>query len=134
MPKASVWFIRMALIYLVLGFTFGGLLLAHKGLGWTPAAWMLLPSHVEFLFLGWTFQLAAGMAYWILPRFGRGQPRGDPRLPWPAFFLINAGILLVVFQTWVGWGWLLPLGRLAEALGAATFLLTVWQRVKPFAR
>ena len=32
MPRLSVWFIRLSLIYLALGFTFGGLLLLNKGL------------------------------------------------------------------------------------------------------
>jgi hypothetical protein len=32
MPRLSVWFIRMALLYLLAGFTLGALLLAHKGL------------------------------------------------------------------------------------------------------
>lgn len=31
MPRLSTWFIRSALSHLVLGFTFGGLLLFHKG-------------------------------------------------------------------------------------------------------
>lgn len=56
--------------YLVLGFTLGLLLLVNKGVPIHPALWRLLPAHAEFLLLGWTLQLALGVAYWILPRFG----------------------------------------------------------------
>ena len=36
MPRLSVYFVRASLIYLVLGFTFGGLLLANKGVMISP--------------------------------------------------------------------------------------------------
>jgi hypothetical protein len=132
MPKVSVWTIRMALLYLALGFTFGGLLLAHKGLNLTPALWMLLPTHVDFLLVGWAFQLAFGVAYWILPRFSRGQPRGNPRLPWLAFGLINSGLLLGSAPLLAPAAWLTPLGRLAEFAGSLAAMLALWRRVKPF--
>lgn len=132
MPKVSAWFIRLALIYLALGFTFGGLLLANKGLNFAPLLWTLLPSHIEFLLLGWTLQLAAGVSYWILPRFGTEQPRGNPRLPWAALFLLNGGILLVVLEPLLKFSWMFTTGRLGELSGAVIFVLSVWRRVKPF--
>ena len=132
MPRASVWSIRLALAYLLLGLTFGGLLLAHKGLNLAPALWMLLPTHVDFLLVGWAFQLAFGVAYWILPRFSRGQPRGDPRLPWLALGLINAGLLLGSLAVFGALNGLLLPGRLAEFAGALAAALTLWSRAKPF--
>ena len=44
-----------------------------------PALWRLLPAHIELLLLGWTLNLALGMAYWILPRYKTGAPRGATR-------------------------------------------------------
>ena len=60
MPRLSIWFIRSALIYLALGFTFGALLLANKGFPIIPEIWRLLPAHIELLLVGWTLQLAMG--------------------------------------------------------------------------
>jgi hypothetical protein len=134
MPRASVWSIRLALIYLLLGFSFGGLLLAHKGLNLTPAMWMLLPTHVDFLLVGWAFQLAFGVAYWILPRFSRGASRGAPQLPWLAVGLINAGLVIASAALFVNTAWLIPLGRLAEFAGSLAALFALWRRVKPFAK
>ncbi|NOZ73444.1 MAG: hypothetical protein GXP38_16340 [Chloroflexi bacterium] len=67
MPRLSTWFVRASLIYLALGVTLGGLLLAEKGIPFYPALWIALPVHMEFLLIGWMVQLAMGMAYWILP-------------------------------------------------------------------
>ena len=36
MPKLTCWYIRAALIYLTLGFTYGALILFHKGLPFAP--------------------------------------------------------------------------------------------------
>lgn len=132
MPRASVWSIRLAFLYLLLGFTFGGLLLAHKGLNFSPAMWMMLPTHVDFLLVGWAFQFAFGVAYWILPRFGRGAARGDPRLPWVAIGLMNAGLVIASLSLFGRAVWLAPLGRLVEFVGSVAALLALWRRVKPF--
>ena len=57
------------MLYLALGMTVGALLLFHKGIPLHPALWRWLPPHLEFLLVGWTLQLAMGVAFWILPRF-----------------------------------------------------------------
>jgi hypothetical protein len=143
MPRLSVWFIRAALLYLALGFTLGMLLLANKGVLISPTIWQLLPAHMEFLLLGWTVQLALGVAFWILPRWQ--TQRGDVRGAYLAFILLNLGIWCVVLAPWLdvwlstglntSWGlgsWLLTFGRACEAGAAAVFALHAWPRVKPW--
>jgi hypothetical protein len=83
-PRLSCWFIRASLLYLAVGFTLGALLLVHKGIPLHPALWRMLPPHLECLLLGWTLQLALGVAFWILPRFPQG-PDGNEALAWWAF-------------------------------------------------
>jgi hypothetical protein len=100
-PRLSRWFVRAALVYLATGLTFGALLLIHKGIPLHPALWRSLPAHIEFLLLGWTLQLAMGVAFWMLPRFQRGRARGNEALAWWAFGLLNGGVCLV------GLGWML---------------------------
>ncbi len=132
MPRLSVWFVRIALIYLVVGFTFGGLLLFHKGVPLHAALWRLLPAHVEFVLFGWTVQLAMGVAFWILPRFNQGPERGDERPAWVAFVLLNLGVLLAGLGGALGAAMpILLLGRLAEAGAALAFTLHAWPRVRP---
>jgi cbb3-type cytochrome oxidase subunit 1 len=131
MPRLSVWFIRAALAYLLLGFTFGSLLLFNKGSLLHPLTWRLLPAHIEFVLFGWTAQLILGMAFWILPRFATPPVRGNEKLAWGAFLAINAGIALIALASfWPGDAWLNLLGRLAETAGVILFVLHAWPRVK----
>lgn len=131
MPRLSVYFVRASLIYLLLGFTFGGLLLTNKGVMISPKIWTFLPIHIEFTFIGWMIQLALGVAFWILPRFSSDTPRGNERWSWGTFILLNAGIICVVVQNLSGTQWLSFTGRVLEVLGLTAFVIGNWKRVKP---
>lgn len=130
MPRLSVWFVRCSFIYLFLGFTFGGLILANKGFPFAPWTWSLLPAHMEFLLLGWMVQLTMGVAFWILPRFRSGSPRGSVNLVWSAFVILNTGIVMVAVQPFFSMAWLTQTGRILETISVLLFALASWQRVK----
>ncbi len=130
MPRLSLWFVRASLIYLLLGITFGALILAEKGIPYYPPIWGLFPIHVEFLLVGWLVQLAMGVAFWILPRFRVGAPRGNKGIIWTAFVSVNAGILLAALQLWIPIA--LLAGHILEAAGVIIYIIGAWQRVKPF--
>ncbi len=132
MPRLSVWLIRTALLYLGAGFTLGALILFQKGIPYDEAVWQLLPLHIEFVLIGWTTQLAMGVAFWILPRFLRGAARGDERLVWAAYVLLNTGVLSAGIGAWLGApGAVLLAGRVAEMLAVALFALQAVRRIKP---
>ncbi len=129
MPRLSLWFVRASLIYFLAGFTIGALLLAEKGISYFPAVWTLFPIHMEFLLIGWFVQLAMGVAFWILPRFSSGEPRGRVRLIWLAFLLINLGLLISILQLWFSLAILI--GRIFEIGAGLAFAIGTWRRVKP---
>ncbi len=131
MPRLSVLAVRAALVYLLIGFTFGALLLANKGISLGGWIWDLLPAHVEFLLVGWTAQLILGVGFWILPRYPGGG-RGDEDLARLALICLNAGVLLVAAST-IGMGFVLlaPAGRVLEGLAALLFAQHAWGRVRP---
>jgi len=131
MPRLSVFFVRASLIHLLLGFTLGGLLLANKGIMISPVIWVLLPLHIEFAFIGWMVQLAMGIAFWILPRFSSGAPRGDEHLSWLTLVLVNAGVFFVVLDTLFDLQGFTLAGRAMETLGFITFAIGNWKRIKP---
>ncbi len=131
MPRLSVWFVRCSLIHLILGLTFGGLILANKGIPFAPWTWSLLPAHMEFLLLGWMVQLAMGVAFWILPRFRSGLPRGNVDLVRSVFVILNMGIVMVAVQPFFSMAWLIQTGRILETISVLLFALASWQRVKP---
>jgi cbb3-type cytochrome oxidase subunit 1 len=127
-PLLTRCFLRAALLYLVAGFTLGAAILAAKAAGGAPAAWSLLPAHVDFLLVGWTVQLTLGVAFWILPRFAGGASRGNEALAWAAFWLVNAGTLLSGLGQALGLA--STLGRVLEASAAVAFGIHAWRRVK----
>ncbi len=129
MPRLSVWFVRASLLYLLMGCVLGALMLSEEGIALYAPIWLVLPIHEEFLLVGWLIQLAMGVAYWILPRFGIGAPRGRDGLIWTAFILTNVGILLVALQAWLPFAWVA--GRALELLGVILFVSGMWRRVKP---
>lgn len=130
MPRLSAWLVRAALLYLAAGFLLGALLLLNKGLPVAAGLWRWLPVHIEFLLMGWTAQLALGVAYWILPRFHSERRREG----WAvlAGALLNAGVWLVSAAALLGWGgpWLTA-GRVLELSAVLAFGWHAWPRVKP---
>ena len=129
MPRLSCWSVRTALVYLATGITLGGLLLFHKGVPLYAPLWRVLPVHVELLLLGWTLQLALGVAFWILPR-NRGR-RPNENLAWLAFVSLNAGILCAGLGTLLRAPIAILLaGRMAEGVAVIAFAAHAWPRVR----
>lgn len=139
MPRLAIWFIRSALVHLALGITIGAGLLWQKGVGGLSWLWAWLPLHLHLLLVGWTVQLAIGVAYWILPRFTTkadpdalvSQSRGRERAAWVSFGLLNSSTLLALTSLWP-WRWGLAASGVLAALGALAFTLHAWPRIKPF--
>ena len=131
MPRLSVWAIRFSLIYLLIGFSLGALMLANKGVPFAPWAWNLLPGHIDILLFGFVIQLAIGMAYWILPRFSGGL-RGSTAAFWLCLGLLNLGIwaaaLVGVLNLSGSW---LAVARGLEGISAGLFAVQAWKRIRP---
>jgi hypothetical protein len=128
-PSLSVRFVRASLLYLLVGFTLGALLLAQKGISFYPPIWLVFPVHIEFLLVGWLIQLAMGVGFWIFPRFGTGAARGNERLISAAFWLLNTGLLLAALQIWLSFA--LVAARLLESAAIIVYVSGSWSRIKP---
>jgi hypothetical protein len=98
MPRLSQLLIRTALIWLVIGYTIGGLLLINKGIPVLPWLWTLRFTHVHLLLIGWTVQFACGVAFWILPRLDASGTRGDERPVWLCYGALNGGVVLAALH------------------------------------
>jgi hypothetical protein len=138
MPRLSQLMIRTALIWLVVGYIIGGLVLANKGLPILPWLWRLRLAHVHILLVGWTVQLACGVAFWILPRLDAKGSRGNVGLVWFCYVTLNSGVILASLYE--------PLRAASPALTAvfivlagifyvaaiAAFVVHAWARIVPF--
>ncbi len=132
MPRASVWLIRLALLYLVAGGGVGALMLAGKAGG--PMAWTLLlrPAHQDLLIAGWMLQLVFGVAFWILPRLPeRDRAEGTPRLVVSAV-LLNAGALAAAAGGVAAHPVLTAWGRAAQLAAALLFATLAWRRIRRY--
>ncbi|HKK44826.1 MAG TPA: hypothetical protein VJ964_04855 [Balneolaceae bacterium] len=130
MPAQSRWMIRCSLIYLLVGFVIGALLLSAKTYPALSQLWILLPVHIEILIFGFIIQFTLGTAYWILPRFIKGKPRGNSGIAKLVVGSLNAGIFLNI-MTFLN---ILPvqatiLGRSLEGAAVALFVTLHWSRV-----
>jgi hypothetical protein len=122
--------IRLSLIYLGIGMTFGGIMLWNKGMLIDVRVWQLLPLHIELLMFGWVMQLVMGVAFWILPRFSTPPRYGRANMAWVAFILFNIGLWAVLIQH----QWLILIGRVVMFLAVALFALYLFPRIKPYAQ
>jgi hypothetical protein len=104
-------------------------MLARPGLQLPVAILLLRPLHAEMLLIGWMVQLAFGVAYWILPRFGAGPGRGKEWSAWVSVAVLNLGVLAAGLGQSFELSGMALMGRAAEMLAAMTFGFNVWQRV-----
>ncbi len=96
--------------------------------------WQLLPLHIEMVLLGWTVQLAMGVAYWIAPRLPDRRGRGHPLPGWIAFALLNVGVLSAGLGQFIDNLTILAvLGRAAEFMAVGVFAVHLWPRIRPSA-
>jgi hypothetical protein len=130
MPRLSQWYVRLALVHFLLGFTVGSLMLANKGILIEPALWGWLPVHIELLLMGWIVQLTMGVAFWITPRYWQPPRRGNETGARAAIILLNLGVWFVIVGSvlWRQPG-LILLGRLSEVGAGLMFAWHIWPRV-----
>ncbi|HMQ32440.1 MAG TPA: hypothetical protein PKD53_17035 [Chloroflexaceae bacterium] len=139
MPLVSRFLIRTALLQFAVGATIGSLMLAEKGLRVAPWLWTLRPAHIQMMLLGWTVQLACGVAIWILPRLDAAGGRGNLGLAWLGYGALNAGVALAALQLPLAGllgqgrlGWMPPLAGLLYLVALAAMVAHLWRRVLPF--
>lgn len=136
MTRYSKWAVRISLIYLVIGFSIGAVMLSDKGFTIYPPVVKLLPVHIEFLMFGWFVHLIFGVAYWMFPRFTPKEtglrPRGFVRAAWVALVVLNLGLIVFAFgQLAHATTWFRFVGRSLELAAIVAFFVNIWPRVKP---
>lgn len=130
MPTPSRWLIRLSFVYLLVGIVLGALMLIHKAYFIHAGVWMVLPVHIEVTIFGWIIQLTLGTAYWMLPRFLEGPPRGDSSLAYVMIASLNLGIIFVIADSLLLFDLPLDLtGRIFELAAVGLFVALHWNRI-----
>ena len=87
MEPVIVWYLRMSLIYFIVGAVIGfGMLL------WPGESGYYISSHVHLNLLGFMSMMIYGVGYHILPKFS-GQHIYSPKIMTIQFWLSNAGLI-----------------------------------------
>lgn len=72
MDRFTIFAVKTSLIWMLIGFVIGGLMLVDHMVPGNWRAW-LLPTHGHMLFVGWFVQFVIGIAFWLLPRKRRPE-------------------------------------------------------------
>lgn len=97
MPLVARLFLRAGIVYLVLTFVAGAVLLCLEALG-KPAPFVASIEHGHMGFVGWLVNTVAGVALWLLPLNRNAFPQTQGRYPEgaarAAFVMLNVGLPL----------------------------------------
>jgi hypothetical protein len=137
MYRQARFFIRTALVWLMLAFVVFALLLLNQGfnLDGRISAWQPVAYHL--LMVGWATQLIAGVAMWMFPPFSKEKPRGNEALGWAAYFTLNIGLALRVIAEPLNsispqpaLAVMLALSALLQVIAIWCVVFALWPRVK----
>ncbi len=135
MPTLVRWYIKTALVFLIAGLVVGVIQAIGGPLAQLTAG--LTPVYYHLLMVGWVTQLILGVAIWMFPKFSQAQPRGDEKLAWATYILLNLGLLLRVvgepldsLYAGAGWGILLVISAVLQWSGGVLIIGNLWRRVK----
>jgi heme/copper-type cytochrome/quinol oxidase subunit 1 len=136
-PVLTRWFIKAAMLYLAAAMLLALVLSLPDSMGIPFSIRAMNPGYFHLFLVGWVTQMIFGVIYWLFPIITRAQPRGDERLGWACFILLNVGLLLrvageplIAQRPEVGFGWLLAIAALLQWLAAVLFVALAWPRVK----
>jgi hypothetical protein len=137
MPLLTRFHIKTALISLALAMALGIVLALAPVLDLPSWVSYLQPSFFHLIMVGWVTQMIFGVIFWMFPIVSRARPRGNERLGWATYVLLNAGLALRVVAEPANsvapggaWGWALVASAVMQWLAAVFFVVNAWPRVR----
>ena len=88
MPTVTRWVLRTALIWAAVATATGVMLV------WPGAPAFPYPTYLHLFTVGWLSNLIFGVAHWMFPRASAANPRGDERMAWAGWGLLNLGLFI----------------------------------------
>lgn len=130
-------YLRTAFLFLALGLL-GGLWIEFQLVSGGTISHGMIVSHVHLLLVGFLLMTIFGVAFWLFPRSGRGQPIGPyPNLVGFAYVLLTLGTavravteffdLQLTAQTW---GYVRLAASTAQVAGIAIGVVALWGRIR----
>jgi len=137
MPVVTRWFLKSALVYLMAALLLALVLALPDSVSVPAFIRAMNPAYFHLFLVGWVTQMIFGVIYWMFPIISRARPRGNERLGWASYSLLNGGLLLRVVgepltstRPEAGFGWLLAVSAFLQWLAAVIFVILAWPRVR----
>lgn len=137
MPNLTRWYIRSALIYLVIALILAVFLALPGSIQLPQCLRAMTPVYFHLFLVGWVTQLIFGVIYWMFPIIDRENPYGNELFNWACYILLNTGLLLRLFAEPAvslspesGAGWLLAVSAVLQWFAGVLFVVLSWPRVK----
>ena len=137
MPRLTQWYLRAALLYLVLALLTGAILAARTILGLPSYVVKLQPVFFHLFMVGWVTQLIFGVVYWMFPKYSSDRPYRSEVIAWSTFLTLNLGLLMRAFVEPLLSSakaplvdWLSVLSALLQLMSGIGFVFNTWSRVK----
>lgn len=97
----------------------------------------LRPVSVHLFMVGWVTQLIFGVGYWMFPKHSQERPRGNEKVAWAVYWLLNLGLLIrVIAEPAYGMrgtaflGWMLVASAVLQWLAGVAFVANSWHRLR----
>jgi len=136
-PPLTRWFIRSALVYLVVSLLIGVALAAQGVIALPTVVNTLMPVYFHLFMVGWVTQIIFGVAWWMFPRVSTDDARGSERLALVTYVTLNVGLIAraiaepgLALRPAPSWAILLILSAALQWLGALAFAANIWRRVR----
>jgi len=130
-------YLRTAFLFLALGLL-GGLWIEFQLVSGGTISHGMIVAHVHLLLVGFLLMTIFGVAFWLFPRSGRGQPIGPyPNLVAFAYVLLTAGTLVRAVTEFFDlqltaptWGYVRLAASTAQVAGIAIGIVALWGRIR----
>ena len=130
-------YLRTAFLFLALGLL-GGLWIEFQLASGGTISHGMIVAHVHLLLVGFLLMTIFGVAFWLFPRSGRGQPIGPyPNLVGFAYALLTAGTVVRAVAEFFDlqltaplWGYVRLAASTAQVAGIAIGIVALWGRIR----
>lgn len=129
MPTITRLFIKTGLLYFLAACS---LLILDSVLG-DGQLW-LTPTWLHLFVVGWVSHLIFGVGGWMFPKHSKETPRGNEKLAYAGFALLNVGLISrAIFEPLAGHAWqpvALVVAALTQWVAGFALVAWIWPRVK----
>jgi len=130
-------YLRTAFAFLAVGLL-GGLWIEYRLTTGGTITHGMIVAHVHLLLVGFLVMMIFGVAYWLFPRSGRGQPIGPyPALVGWSYALLTSGTVVRAATEFFdlplaapAWGYVRLAASACQVAGIAIGIVALWGRVR----